>query len=81
MNSHLEAPTYLHFVCSPKRAREILSEIDEIGGWTPRCVFEPVPVRPSCPFMATLDLMLDCRIDACLKNFLLFERSYTGYMS
>jgi len=45
INTHLENPTYLHFICSPKRAKEILSEIDEIDGWTPRCIFEPIPDR------------------------------------
>jgi len=48
INTHLENPTYLHFICSPKRAKEILSEIDEIDGWTPQCIFEPIPVGPCC---------------------------------
>lgn len=44
LNTHMETPTYLHFICSPKRANEILSEVDEFDGWNPRCVYEPIPV-------------------------------------
>jgi hypothetical protein len=44
LNTHLETPTYLHFICSPQRASEILSEVDEVEGWDPRCVYEPIPV-------------------------------------
>ncbi|KIM33423.1 hypothetical protein M408DRAFT_326140 [Serendipita vermifera MAFF 305830] len=36
---------YLHFICSPKRAQEIMSEVDEIAGWTPITIFEPIPDR------------------------------------
>lgn len=38
-------PQYLHFVCSSKRAQEIVDEIDAVDGWEPVTIFEPIPVR------------------------------------
>ncbi|KAI6004097.1 Ribokinase-like protein [Pisolithus albus] len=39
-------PKALHLVCSPTRALEIISEVDEIHGWQPTMIFEPIPMRP-----------------------------------
>ncbi|KAI6106739.1 Ribokinase-like protein, partial [Pisolithus croceorrhizus] len=36
-------PKALHLVCSPTRALEIISEVDEIHGWEPTMIFEPIP--------------------------------------
>jgi len=38
-------PASIHFICSPTRAIQILSEIREIEGWNPTTIFEPIPVR------------------------------------
>ncbi|KAI6105531.1 Ribokinase-like protein [Pisolithus sp. B1] len=38
-------PKALHLVCSPTRALEIISEVDEIHGWEPTMIFEPIPDR------------------------------------
>lgn len=37
-------PQYLHFVCSPTRALEIIRDIDNLG-WTDgtKLVYEPIP--------------------------------------
>ncbi|KAF8309633.1 Ribokinase-like protein [Clavulina sp. PMI_390] len=44
-----DRPKYLHFICSPQRAKVILDEIGEIqkegGAWDPICVYEPIPDR------------------------------------
>ncbi|KAH7916744.1 Ribokinase-like protein [Hygrophoropsis aurantiaca] len=37
--------TTLHFICSPTRALEIISEVKEIVGWKPINIFEPIPDR------------------------------------
>ncbi|KAG8777206.1 hypothetical protein FRC15_011473 [Serendipita sp. 397] len=36
---------YLHFICSPKRAKEIMTEVKEIPDWDPVTIFEPIPDR------------------------------------
>lgn len=43
-STKLAAPKYLHFVCSPTRALEIIKDIDDLG-WTDRTklVYEPIP--------------------------------------
>ncbi|KAI6164915.1 Ribokinase-like protein, partial [Pisolithus thermaeus] len=38
-------PKALHLVCSPTRALEIISEVDEVHGWEPTMIFEPIPDR------------------------------------
>ena len=42
----LELPKVMHFISSPNRAWDVMSEVRE--GWTPIIVYEPVPVRDSC---------------------------------
>ncbi|KAG8880447.1 hypothetical protein FRB98_005122 [Tulasnella sp. 332] len=34
---------YLHFVCSPARAQKIMSQVEEVYGWQPVTVYEPIP--------------------------------------
>jgi len=36
---------YLHFICSPARAKSIMDEVDEIEGWHPTTIYEPIPDR------------------------------------
>ncbi|KAG8830343.1 hypothetical protein FRC17_005029 [Serendipita sp. 399] len=36
---------YLHFICSPKRAKEIMSQVGGIPEWDPVTIFEPIPDR------------------------------------
>lgn len=48
INTKLERPTTLHFICSPSRAKAIISEVDEIQDWNPINVYEPIPVRAVC---------------------------------
>lgn len=43
-STSLSDPKYLHFICSPQRAAEILSEVQQIDGWAPICIYEPIPV-------------------------------------
>lgn len=38
-----EQPKRLHFVCSPKRALEIISEINSVQNWDPLTIYEPIP--------------------------------------
>jgi len=33
----------LHFICSPSRAASILSEVQEVDGWFPTTIYEPIP--------------------------------------
>ncbi|EJD53853.1 Ribokinase-like protein [Auricularia subglabra TFB-10046 SS5] len=39
----LERARMLHFVCSPTRAAAIMHEVEEIGDWEPRTIYEPIP--------------------------------------
>ncbi|KAF8341211.1 Ribokinase-like protein [Cantharellus anzutake] len=41
----LQFPSYLHFICSPQRASEILREIDAVPSWFPFIIYEPIPVN------------------------------------
>ncbi|TFK27074.1 Ribokinase-like protein [Coprinopsis marcescibilis] len=38
-------PKTLHFICSPTRAGEIVSEVQQVEGWTPTTIYEPIPDR------------------------------------
>lgn len=40
----LEQPEMLHFICSPARASDIISEVELVKGWAPITIFEPIPV-------------------------------------
>jgi hypothetical protein len=42
--TRLERPHSLHFICSPNRAKQILAEIEEVAGWNPTVIYEPIPV-------------------------------------
>jgi len=44
-NTKLARPTTLHFICSPSRAVNILSEVRDIEGWHPTAIYEPIPDR------------------------------------
>ncbi|KAJ6539158.1 Ribokinase-like protein [Mycena capillaripes] len=35
----------LHFICSPSRASAIMTEVQEIHGWHPTVIYEPIPDR------------------------------------
>ncbi|KAF7776378.1 hypothetical protein Agabi119p4_4771 [Agaricus bisporus var. burnettii] len=41
--SKLGRPRYIHFICSPKRAKQILSDIQEVPEWSPTVIYEPIP--------------------------------------
>ncbi|KAJ7774357.1 Ribokinase-like protein [Mycena maculata] len=43
--TRLEKPTTLHFICSPSRAATIMSEAQQISGWNPTVIYEPIPDR------------------------------------
>ncbi|KAJ7699867.1 Ribokinase-like protein [Mycena rosella] len=43
--TRLEKPTTLHFICSPSRASAIMSEVQQIPGWNPTVIYEPIPDR------------------------------------
>ncbi|KAH8830317.1 Ribokinase-like protein, partial [Flagelloscypha sp. PMI_526] len=45
LNTPLQRPNALHFVCSPTRALEIMKEVREVEGWHPVTIFEPIPDR------------------------------------
>jgi hypothetical protein len=46
--TRLGRPHCIHFICSPTRAKQILSEIQQVSGWSPTVIYEPIPVgRPS----------------------------------
>jgi len=42
-NTKLAEPTALHFICSPSRAASILSEVQQVDGWLPTIIYEPIP--------------------------------------
>jgi hypothetical protein len=44
-STKLERPRILHFICSPSRASDIMSEVDMVKGWSPITIYEPIPVR------------------------------------
>ncbi|KAG2152948.1 Ribokinase-like protein [Suillus clintonianus] len=44
-STRLTRPASVHFICSPTRALQIISEIQEIEGWNPTAIFEPIPDR------------------------------------
>ncbi|KAH6915139.1 Ribokinase-like protein [Coprinopsis sp. MPI-PUGE-AT-0042] len=41
----IEKPQTLHFICSPTRAAAIISEVKQVGGWSPLTIYEPIPDR------------------------------------
>jgi len=43
--TRLENPTTLHFICSPSRASAIMSEVQQMPGWHPTVIYEPIPDR------------------------------------
>ncbi|KAJ7638633.1 Ribokinase-like protein [Roridomyces roridus] len=43
--TRLENAATLHFICSPTRASAIMSEVQEISGWKPTVIYEPIPDR------------------------------------
>lgn len=45
INTSLEQPATIHFICSPSRANAIVSEIKQVPGWSPITIYEPIPDR------------------------------------
>ncbi|KAJ7937235.1 Ribokinase-like protein [Mycena leptocephala] len=43
--TRLENSTALHFICSPSRAWAIMSEVQQMPGWNPTVIYEPIPDR------------------------------------
>ncbi|THV03316.1 Ribokinase-like protein [Dendrothele bispora CBS 962.96] len=41
----LAQPAMLHFICSPSRASVIMSQVDDVPGWDPITIYEPIPDR------------------------------------
>jgi len=63
----LSHPASVHFVCSPKRALQILSEIQEIEGWNPTTIFEPIPVRAGF-WLREVNRILNAEQDRCVPE-------------
>ncbi|KAJ3555146.1 hypothetical protein NM688_g2740 [Phlebia brevispora] len=45
IDTTLDRPNMLHFICSPSRASAIMSEVHERESWTPTSIYEPIPDR------------------------------------
>ncbi|KNZ74422.1 hypothetical protein J132_06934 [Termitomyces sp. J132] len=43
VGTRIPKPRILHFICSPKRASDIISEVHATGGWCPIIIYEPIP--------------------------------------
>ncbi|KAF8845706.1 Ribokinase-like protein [Paxillus ammoniavirescens] len=43
--TRLVRPGVVHFICSPTRALQIISEAKQVDDWKPIMIFEPVPFR------------------------------------
>ncbi|PFH52685.1 hypothetical protein AMATHDRAFT_2075 [Amanita thiersii Skay4041] len=41
----LAQPQLLHFICSAERAWDVISEIQDVEGWSPVTIYEPIPDR------------------------------------
>ncbi|ETW84344.1 hypothetical protein HETIRDRAFT_314466 [Heterobasidion irregulare TC 32-1] len=41
----LARPQYLHFICSPSRARAIMADVEQLRPWAPTTIYEPIPDR------------------------------------
>ncbi|KAJ7591301.1 Ribokinase-like protein [Mycena floridula] len=41
----MERAEFLHFICSPSRASEIMAEVQQVEGWHPTTIYEPIPDR------------------------------------
>ncbi|OJA15306.1 hypothetical protein AZE42_00950 [Rhizopogon vesiculosus] len=65
--TRLSRPASVHFICSPKRALQILSEIQEIEGWNPTTIFEPIPVRAGFCLRA-VHRILNVEQDRCVPE-------------
>ncbi|KAF8311530.1 Ribokinase-like protein [Cantharellus anzutake] len=63
----LQFPSYLHFICSPQRASEILREIDAVPSWFPFIIYEPIPDRCIPEELSALKLVVE-RIDVLSPN-------------
>ncbi|KAH9853707.1 Ribokinase-like protein [Lenzites betulinus] len=44
-DTKLAHPRIIHFICSPSRASEIMSEVKQDSTWHPTTVYEPIPYR------------------------------------
>lgn len=44
LGTSLSHPATIHFICSPKRAAVIMSQVAEVKGWYPISIYEPIPV-------------------------------------
>ncbi|KZT32126.1 Ribokinase-like protein [Sistotremastrum suecicum HHB10207 ss-3] len=63
----LARPDTIHFICSPSRAADILAEADNIQGWTPTTIYEPIPDRCVPEELPALQKILS-RIDILSPN-------------
>ncbi|KZS97999.1 Ribokinase-like protein [Sistotremastrum niveocremeum HHB9708] len=63
----LARPDTIHFICSPSRAADILAEADNIQGWTPTTLYEPIPDRCVPEELPALQKILS-RIDILSPN-------------
>ncbi|KAL4075809.1 Ribokinase-like protein [Scleroderma citrinum] len=43
--TRLTWPAVIHFICSPVRALQVISEIEQVDGWKPITIYEPIPYR------------------------------------
>jgi hypothetical protein len=68
----IEKPETLHFICSPKRAAVIIAEVQEVKGWVPLMIYEPIPVSNGIAEGLLLSTdSLQHRIAAYLRSYLL----------
>jgi hypothetical protein len=66
-DTKLARPQTLHFICSPSRAAKIMSEVEEIDGWFPTTIYEPIPVRMGPPLRSYKILIAPTK-DRCVPE-------------
>lgn len=55
-------PHLLHFICSPTRAKQILTEVEDVTDWNPTTIYEPIPdscIPESLPALKEIMHLLD----------------------
>ncbi|KAG9124935.1 hypothetical protein FRC07_009627 [Ceratobasidium sp. 392] len=69
VDTPLESPSQIHFVCSPTRASQIIRDADAYGApdWAPFTIYEPIPVSCIPEELPSLKSILS-RIDILSPN-------------
>ena len=69
VDTKLDPAKTLHFICSPKRAAVIMSEVQQLDGWGSTTIYEPIPVSFLLVWLQFhMDHNCEARIHAFLKN-------------